>query len=94
MAEISVKLEITDQNSRKQLEASIRSIEGFAVQASDDNSRADLLIFQLSDAPDKEFQVVNTRLNADEVGEVFYVGERSDPDVLLRAIQSGAREFF
>jgi pilus assembly protein CpaE len=94
VAGISVKLEIKDPDLRKQFEAIIGSVDGFYAQASDDTSRADLLIFQLSDAPDKEFQMVNTRLNADEVGEVFYVGERSDPDVLLRAIQSGAREFF
>jgi len=94
VAEISVKLETKDPNLRKQFEAIVRSVDGFYAQASDDTSRADLLIFQLSDAPDREFQTVNNLLNADEVGEVFYVGERSDPAVLLRAIQSGAREFF
>jgi pilus assembly protein CpaE len=94
VTELSVNLETKDQNLRKQFEDIIRSVDGFYVHAADDTSRADLLIFQLSDAPDKEFQMVNTRLNADEVGEVFYVGERSDPAVLLRAIQSGAREFF
>jgi pilus assembly protein CpaE len=94
VAEISAKLAIKDPNLRKQFEAIISSVGGFYVHADDDTSRADLLIFQLSDAPDKEFQAVNALLNGDKVGEVFYVGERSDPDVLLRAIQSGAREFF
>jgi pilus assembly protein CpaE len=94
VAEISVKLETKDPNLRKQFEAIIRSVEGFYAQASDGTGRPDLLIFQLSDAPDKEFQMVNNLLNANEVGEVFYVGEHSDPAVLLRAIQSGAREFF
>jgi pilus assembly protein CpaE len=89
-----VKLETKDPNLRKQFEAIINSVEGFLVLAMDFSGRADLLIFELGDAPDKEFQMVNAQLNADEVGEVFYVGTQSDPAMLLRAIQSGAREFF
>jgi pilus assembly protein CpaE len=91
---ISVRLETKDANLRKQFEAIMGSVEGFVVLATDTAGRADLLIFELGDAPDKEFQMVNAQLNSDEVGEVFYVGTQSDPAVLLRAIQSGAREFF
>lgn len=94
MAHITVKLETKDPSLKKQFEAIINSVEGFVALEADTAGRADLLIFELGDSPDKEFQKVNAQLNEDEVGEVFYVGTQSDPAVLLRAIQSGAREFF
>jgi pilus assembly protein CpaE len=87
-------MQTRDPNLRKQFEAILRSVEGFDIQKPDDTHRPDLLIFELSDTPDKEFQAVNALLNADELGEVFFAAEHSDPSVLLRAIQIGAREFF
>jgi pilus assembly protein CpaE len=91
---ISVRLETRDPNLRKQFEAIIRSVEEFDLQKPDDTGRPDLLIFELSDEPSKTFQKVNSLLSSDQVGEVFFASEQTDPSVLLRAIQIGAREFF
>lgn len=94
MAEISVRLETKDGDLRKMFEGIIGSVEGMNVQSPDNTDRADLLIFELGFERDKELQVVNSLLNSDEVGEVFFTAHDSDPTLLLRAIQIGAREFF
>jgi len=91
---ISVRIQTRDPNLRKQFEAIFSSVEGFGVQKPAGTDRPDLLIFELSDTPDKEFQAISALLNEDELGEVFFVAEHSEPSALMRAIQIGAREFF
>ena len=93
MAAISVRIETKSPDLTKMFESIVESVEEMAVQ-SDDAGHADLLIFQLGFERDKELQVVNSLLNSGEVGEVFFTSEDSDPTLLLRAIQIGAREFF
>jgi pilus assembly protein CpaE len=92
--DINVRLETKDPNLRKMFEAIIGSVEGLSLQSPDNAGRADLLIFELGAERDKELQMVNSLLNAGEVSEVFFTAHDSDPRMLLRAIQIGAREFF
>lgn len=94
MADISVRLKTENPDLKKMFQGIIDSVEGMAVQSTDNTDRADLLIFELSYERDKELQFVNSLLNSDEVGEVFFTAHDSDPTLLLRAIQIGAREFF
>jgi pilus assembly protein CpaE len=96
VAEINVRLETKDPDLRKMFETIIASVDGMDVQSSDDmdRGRADLLIFELGFEREKELQVVNSLLNKNEVGEVFFTAQESDPTLLLKAIQIGAREFF
>jgi len=94
VAEIVVRLETKNPDLKKMFQGIIDSIEGMDVQPSDNKDRADLLIFELGYERDKELQIVNSLLNSDEVGEVFFTAQDSDPTLLLRAIQVGAREFF
>lgn len=91
---IIVRIQTKDPDLSNRFEEIIRSVEGFEVEKPDDSNRPDLLIFEIGDRPDKAFQTINLLLNADEVGEVFFAAAQSDPTVLLRAIQIGAREFF
>jgi len=94
VANIAVRLKTENPDLEKMFQGIIDSVEGMDVQSSDNTDRADLLIFELSYERDRELQVVNSLLNSDEVGEVFFTAQDSDPTLLLRAIQIGAREFF
>ena len=94
MADISVRLETKDGDLRKMFESIITSVDGMDVQSPDNTDRADLLIYELGFERDKELRLVNSLLNSDDVGEVFFTAQDSDPTLLLRAIQIGAREFF
>ncbi len=91
---ICVKLEIKNRNLRTDFESIIHSIQGFDIQRPGDMRRADLLIFELSDEVDRDFQLVQNILNSGEVDEIFLTSTYSDPALLRRAMRRGAREFF
>ena len=89
-----VKVETKDLDLGRELEDIIRSVEGFVVQRSDDTGRADLLIFELGDDTEKDFQLIHSLLDVDAIGEVFYTSRDFDRAVLLQAMRTGAKEFF
>jgi len=91
---IQIKIEVKKPGLRKKLDEIIRSVEGMHVQMSHDTRRADLLIFELGNDIDKEFQYIRSLLNSDAAAEVFLISENSDPAVLMQAIKTGAKEFF
>jgi pilus assembly protein CpaE len=90
---IQVKIEVKDLNLREDLQDIVRSIKGFDVKRPDDTSRADLLISELGDEAEKDFQLIQSLLDSDAVGEVFLTSPYSDPTILLRAMRTGAKEF-
>ena len=91
---IQVKIEVKDANLRKDLQEIVRSVGGLGVQKNADGHRSDVLIYELDDNPEKGFQVVQSLLELDAIGEVFFASRHSDPAVLLQAIRTGAKEFF
>jgi pilus assembly protein CpaE len=91
---VSVKLEIKDTKLKSQFEKNLRKISGFNIQGRTAKGRSDLLIFELGDELDSEFQLAQELLSSGEIGEVFFVSDHSDQSVLRRAIRIGAREFF
>jgi pilus assembly protein CpaE len=48
----------------------------------------------LGDDTEKDFQVINSLIDVDAIGEVFYTSRHSDPAVLVQAMRTGAKEFF
>jgi pilus assembly protein CpaE len=91
---IQIKIEVKKTGLRRKLDEIIRSIEGMHVQMSQDTRRADLLIFELGNDIENEFQHIQSLLNSDVAAEVFLISENSDPAVLMQAIKTGAKEFF
>lgn len=91
---ISVKLNVKNLTLKSRFEKTMRSIAGFNIQGETSKDWADLLIFELGDETDKEFQYVQDLLNSRDVGEVFFVSDHTNQAVLRKAIQIGAKEFF
>jgi len=91
---IQINIEVKKTGLRRKLDEIIRSIEGMHVQMSQDTRRADLLIFELENDTENEFQHIQSLLNSDVAAEVFLISENSDPAVLMQAIKTGAKEFF
>ena len=91
---IQIKIEVKKTGLRRKLDEIIGSIEGMNVQMSHDTRRADLLIFELGNDAENEFQHIQSLLNSDVAAEVFLISENSDPAVLMQAIKTGAKEFF
>ena len=92
--DIFIKLSIKDQNIRKQIEDIISSFGEFIMLGADDTLWADLLIFELGDDMDDDFEYIQSVLKSEELGEIFLVSGNCMQDVLLKAMKIGVREFF
>lgn len=93
MKDILVKLEIKNSSVRNELEAIITSFQGVAILRPDDTRRADLLIYELGDQVENDFQLIESLKNVNLVGDVFLTAKNPAPEILMRAIKIGAKEF-
>jgi len=91
---IKVKIAATNLDTKLKLDEIIRSTEGFRVYKSGNDHKPDLLIFELGKDAEKDFQVIESLINSGSVGEVFLTAEKTSQRLLLRAIRTGAKEFF
>jgi pilus assembly protein CpaE len=88
------KVKVNNASVGRQLEGIIRSIEGMQVQNGKDAGRSDLLILEVGNDLEKEFQLIHSLLNSNAAGEVFLTSSKVDPSVLLQAMKAGTRNFF
>jgi pilus assembly protein CpaE len=64
------------------------------VHREDNTRKPDLLIFELSEDSKNEMEMIESLLKANKVGAVFLTAANADPEVLMRAIRIGVKEFF
>lgn len=91
---ISIRLNLKNPKLKAQFEKILRLVSGFKVQEKQTKDRCDLMIFEMGDEIVKEFQLVKEMLRSREVGEVFFVSDHVDQNVLRNAIKAGAKELF
>lgn len=91
---INIKISARDTHTRLKLDDIIRSTEGFRIHRSSDDRKPDLLIFELGEDAEKDFQLIESLINSGAAGEVFLTAEKTSQRLLLRAIRTGAKEFF
>ncbi|MGA1839211.1 MAG: AAA family ATPase [bacterium] len=90
---ITVRLRINTQKIREELEEIIHPIKGFHIQLRDSQS-CDLLIMEMGDEPEKDFELVKEIQNSKIAGEVFLTSRNTNPEILLKALRTGVKEFF
>ena len=90
----TVWLEIKNENVRKEMRDIVSSVQGFSVQNSPDREDCDILIIELGEDCERDCQNITALLNSGSVKDIFLVLPRTEPEVLLQAMRSGAREFF
>ena len=88
----SIKLSLRSQKLSRELVETIRTIDGFEEYREADARKPDLLIFELSENSEKEMEMIESLLKANEAGAVFLTAANANPEVLMRAIQVGAKE--
>jgi pilus assembly protein CpaE len=90
----SIKLALKNLNLNKKLAQLVHSDNSFELLQLSDSRRPDLLILELAENAEKEMDIIQSILEADEVGEVFLTSDVAEPPVLMRAIRLGVKEFF
>ena len=88
---ISIRVESKTAGIKKELERIILSMRGFVL--TERKGRPDLLIYELGDASAEEFQLLQSVIDADTVGEVFVTSRQADTDLVLKAMRAGIKEF-
>jgi pilus assembly protein CpaE len=91
---IWVKLRVRDPNFRSKLEGLLRSSTAHRILGAEGSGRADLMILELGDDPEKDFQFIHALLSNGSAGEVFVVSGDGDPSLMLQAMRAGVKEFF
>jgi pilus assembly protein CpaE len=88
-----VHVKVENRQARKKLQDIIQSDPGLRVQAFDKTQRPDLVIYELGDNTEADFQVLQPLMNSDALGEVFLTSNRTDSQLLLKAMRMGVKEF-
>lgn len=90
----SVRLEIKNQKVREDLKEVVSSLKEFRLQKLDDPDHGDLLILEIGDDPQKESQVINSVQRSGAIREIFVTSSRVEPEMLIRVLREGVKEFF
>ncbi|NJD57222.1 MAG: cobyrinic acid a,c-diamide synthase [Nitrospirae bacterium] len=90
----SVGLEIRNEKVRDEIGEIVSSVQGFYVQNSPDADDCDILVMEIGDDFKNDCQIVNSLLSTGSVKDIFLVSSHVEPEMLLHAMRSGAREFF
>jgi pilus assembly protein CpaE len=91
---LEVGLEVRDGKVRDEIRGVISSIQGFSIRSSSGADSCDILVYEIGDNLKNEFQKVSNLLKSGLVKEIFLTSSCIEPEVLLQAMRSGAREFF
>lgn len=91
---INVQLSIRNSKTKSRLEEIVRSTEGFEILEAPHPRTVDLLIIE----PDQEFEgdidKIQSLLDSRRVSEIFITSANVNPELLLRAMRIGIKEFF
>lgn len=91
---VHVRIETRSSRLRETLGQIVNSTDGFRLRGADDNGPFDLLILELGQDVEREFQIVQSFTSLGTVKEIFLTATQPDPAVLLRALREGIKEFF
>jgi pilus assembly protein CpaE len=91
---ILTRISVKNAVIRKKFEEIIASMDNYVVQETADKRAPDLLIFELGRGVEKDFEFIESLLAANAVEEIFLTSEKTESDILLKAMRLGAKEFF
>jgi pilus assembly protein CpaE len=89
---IAVKLNIKNRAAALDLEEAVLSVPGFSI--SSNGTPSDIMVVEIGNNLDDEFKLVEHIRAKGLAKEVFLTSSSKDPEVLLKALKSGVREFF
>lgn len=91
---VSVGLEIQNAKVKSELTEIISSMAGFRVMKFPDQKDCDIIVLEIGDDLEKEFKFIRSLQDSGSTKEVFLTSARSEPEILIRVLRAGAKEFF
>ncbi len=89
---IAVKLNIKNREAALDLEEAVLSVPGFVM--SSNGTPCDIMVVEIGNDLDEEFKLVEHIRAKGLAREVFLTSSSKDPEVLLKALKTGVKEFF
>jgi len=90
----NVQLAIQSQALAAPFKQAVNATGGLHLLEGHTRDSADLLIMELSQAPEHDFQKIERLLSDARVKEVFLTGVNPNPNILMQAMRLGVKEFF
>ncbi len=87
-----IKLDIKNPETKSFLTEAVSEVPGFSI--STNGSPCDVMVVEIGSDLNEDFRVVEQIKAKGMVREVFLTSSRQDPEVLLRALKTGIKEFF
>jgi pilus assembly protein CpaE len=72
----------------------VKGLEGFSLEKDKNAHRVDILVLEIGNSPETEFETISSLLHENAVEILFLTSARMTPDILLPALRAGAKEFF
>jgi pilus assembly protein CpaE len=94
MASVSLVKLAAEGPLTKKLGELLHSVKSFEIISYEDPRKADLLIWQLGENAAEDLQRALSSLSDGITGEIFLISAAADPQVLMRAMRAGVKEFF
>lgn len=92
--DISVGLDVRNNLVRDELGEIISLVKGFHIQSSSNFRGCDIMVLEIGEDLEREFQLIHKLKESGSVSDVFLTSSRTEPEVLIRAMRTGACEFF
>jgi pilus assembly protein CpaE len=91
---LSVRLAIKTPEVRESLTRIIDGLDEFSLQDEQNAARVDVLVLEIGNNPEAEFETIRELLQENVVGSLFLTSSKTSSDILLPALRAGAKEFF
>ena len=91
---LSVKIMAKATETERKLREILSSIDGFSVTSDDYSGSSDILILEVVDPPEKDFQFAKVAQKTGRSRAIFLTSKITQPEVLLEAFKLGIKGFF
>jgi len=89
-----VELAINSEELVKHFQQIVDEMDGLQLHDSHGSHPAELLILELGQTPERDFQRIESLLAENKVREIFLTGQNPDSKILMQAMRLGVKEFF
>ncbi len=89
---LAVKLNVQTRSAALDLEEAILSVPGFRINSN--GAPSDLMVVEVGNDLDEEFGLIEQARAKGLAAEIFLTSSSNAPEVLLRALKAGVKEFF
>ncbi len=92
-AKSHIKLAVKSHRLAAELERVILQNKNFHLLPLTEKRRPDLLVYEIGPDAGTDFQRIQTILESEKTGELFLTAKEIDPDLLVKAMRLGVKEF-